>query len=171
MAIKEIYHRESDRSLLSQAQIESLIYNCFSKNEVIAFLSKEGVDISLGSMRNLSWALDIFRGVRRFHSLSFIVYGSTARGNAGLDSKVQEVQFWQGESFLGSAFRKYGESDLDVRCIAEMPWQIYKSLLDYRERVKLPPDLNARVRIDSYDFVINILAIKKNPHFIEEFLV
>jgi len=170
MAIKETDCCKRGNSLLSRMQIEGLICNCFSMNEVMAFLSKEGVDISLDSVRNLSWALDIFRGVQKFHSLSFIVYGSTARGDAGLDSKVQEIQFWQGESFLGSAFRKYGESDLDVRCVAEIPWQIYKSLLDYRAIAKLPPDLNARVKIDSYDFVINEISDKKRPSFYRRIL-
>ncbi len=157
--------RSEARPFLTNKLVKELIQNCFLETEITKLLEKEGIIFSPESVRNIFFALLIFREIPRDASLLFFIYGSTAKGIAGLEPKVQEIQFWQHEDYLGSAFRRYGESDLDLRCISEDPEVIYRNLQKCRDKFAPYPFLKTSVRIENYECVWKEIMDQTRPSF------
>jgi len=157
------------QSLLNHGAVERLIRDCHSGAQVESLLRKEGLSFSPDSIRNIFYALNIFREIRVDSPFSFFIYGSTAIGEAGLKPKIQEFQFWKEEEFLGSAFRFYGNSDLDIRCLAEHPEIIMENLQGNRLAITdFPP---GSVKVDSFNFALQDIKNQKCPSFYRRILI
>ncbi|PJC28407.1 hypothetical protein CO054_00285 [Candidatus Shapirobacteria bacterium CG_4_9_14_0_2_um_filter_39_11] len=169
MRDKERFYPDT-RPLLSNEAIGRLVRYCHSEAQVKTLLKKEGLSLSPDSMRNVFYALLVLREIRVDTPFSYFIYGSTATGKAGLESRIQEFQFWQGENFFGSTFRFYGDSDLDIRCLSEAPEAIGATLQRCQEKLRrlMPP---VGIRIDSYDFAFEDITNQEAPSFYRGILV
>lgn len=115
---------------------------------------KEGLFFSDDSVRNIAYGLMIFKeiGEQSFKD-PFFIYGSTAKGTAGTEPKIQEIQYWKDTQFLGSTFRIYGMSDLDIRCISEKPERLFEMITRSKGNLSLSNLRPAGIRIESYESV------------------
>lgn len=168
MRDKERFYPDT-KPLLSNEAIGRLIRDCHSEAQVKTLLKNEGLSFSPDSIRNVFYALLIFREIQVNIPFSFFIYGSTATGKAGLEPKVQEFQFWKKDDFLGSAFRIYGNSDLDIRCLSEYPEKIKESLQESRLTViDFPP---GSVKVDSFSFALQDIKNQDCPSFYRRILL
>lgn len=159
------------KPLLNNEAIERLIRNCYSEVQVETLLEKEGLSFSPDSIKNVFYALLTFREIQTNSPFSFLIYGSTATGTAGLEPRLQEFQFWKDEDFLGSTFRFHGSSDLDLRCLSEDPEEICKSLQENRKTLSTFGLPGRGIRIDSYDFALGDITDQEGPSFYRGVLV
>lgn len=168
MRDKERFYPDT-KPLLSNEAVGRLIRDCHSKTQVKTLLKKEGLSFSLDSIRNVFYALLIFREIQVNIPFSFFIYGSTVTGEAGLEPKIQEFQFWKEDDFLGSAFRFYGNSDLDIRCLTEYPEEIKESLQRSRQAsIDFPP---GSVKVDSLSFAFQDIKNQEHPSFYRRILI
>ena len=116
-------------------------------------LLKEGYFFSSESIQNLVMVLSIYRKIQLTHDCIFFIYGSTARGTAKAGERIQEFQFWEGERFLGSCFRRRGGSDIDLRIIAQNRDEIHHSLEIVRQDLKQSRSVRIELRIDDPTYV------------------
>lgn len=117
-------------------------------------LREADLSFSDDSVRNIAYGLTIFKEIGgELFKEPFFIYGSTAKGTAGTEPKIQEVQFWKDVHFLGSTFRIYGMSDLDIRCVSEKPEGVFEIIT--RSKGNLSPFTlrPAGIRVESYESV------------------
>ena len=116
------------RVILMKQTVEEMLLCNPTVEEIGGVLRKYGLRFSDRSIENTALGLRIFKGIKVGVPFSFIIYGSTALGTAGSCLKVQEFQFWNGNTFCGSTFRPFGVSDLDLRCVSPEPQEVLTCL-------------------------------------------
>lgn len=125
-----------------------------SVDNIRDLLREEGLLFSDDSVRNIAYGIMIFKeiGGQSFKD-PFFIYGSTAKGTAGTEPKIQEIQYWKDMHFLGSTFRIYGMSDLDIRCVSEKPESVFEIIT--RSKGNLSPFTlrPAGIRVENYESV------------------
>lgn len=118
---------------------------------------EKGLSFSDDSVRNLVYAFLIYKEISGPDSQDpFFIYGSTVKGIAGTEPKVQEIQYWKDMHFLGSTFRTYGMSDLDIRCISEKPKSVFGAITRSKGNLSSFTLRPAGIRVESYE------SVKKN---------
>ena len=152
---------------IDETTISNLILHGVSSQKVTSILEAKGYEFSPVSIRNITDALKIFRKVPSESIVTFFVYGSTAKGQCGLVRKTQEIQFWTDSTYLGSCFRYFGSSDLDMRCISDNPKAVADTFVATEPISPSPLTL----RIDTTEFVIQDITDKQNSSFYRRILL
>lgn len=140
-------------SLMKQT-VEEMLLCSPTAEEIDGVLGKYGLRFSDRSIKNTAYGLRIFKEIKVDVPFSFVIYGSTARGTAGSCLKVQEFQFWNGNSFCGSTFRPFGVSDLDLRCVCPEPQGVLTCLKSCKDL----PFFTANpvgIRVDDLSYALN----------------
>lgn len=163
--------KEIPKNFISEKLIDQVIKNRQPLERVKHTLKKELCFFSENSITNIAIGILIYKEIKTNVPFSFFIYGSSARGKAGFEPKIQELQFWNGKDFLGSAYRKFGNGDLDLRCIADDHKEIFKGLQNLKNN-NLTSRINpTTIRINSYNSVIEDLKNKTSPSFFRRVLV
>ncbi|OGM08498.1 hypothetical protein A2Z67_02090 [Candidatus Woesebacteria bacterium RBG_13_36_22] len=138
----------------SQKITDKLTQHQMSVDKIKEILKEEGLFFSDDSVKNIAHGLMIHKemGEQSFKD-PFFIYGSTAKGTAGTEPKIQEIQYWKDVQFLGSTFRIYGTSDLDIRCISEKPESLFEGLTRLKGSLFQSNLRPADIRIESYEDV------------------
>lgn len=123
-------------------------------HETKALLLKYGYIFSEESVRNLEIALSVYKTLELPEDSIFFVYGSTARGKAVDIDRLQEIQFWEGERFCGSCFRRLGGSDIDLRAIIPNREQILPSVEKVKQTLRTIGSTRVELRIDDPSYPI-----------------
>ena len=139
---------------LNQRITEKFTQTHISVDNIRDILRGEGLFFSDDSVRNIAYGTMIFKeiGGQSFKD-PFFIYGSTAKGTAGTEPKIQEIQYWKDMHFLGSTFRIYGMSDLDIRCISEKPEGVFEVITKSKGNLSPFTFRSAGIRVESYESV------------------
>lgn len=137
----------------SKELVEQLIELGNSDAVTKALLFKDGRVFSGEAVQNLTIALSVFRMLKLPIPSTFFIYGSTARGSTKAGERIQEFRFWQEGIFLGSCFRRRGESDIDLRIIAQDYENILPSLEVAKQNLRLLKPVKIDVKIDDPAYV------------------
>lgn len=122
-------------------------------HEITDLVTNSDYVFSKQSISNLETIIFIKRLLELPEDSIFFVYGSTARGTVENTGRLQEIQFWEGDSFLGNCFRKLGSSDIDLRIITPRPEQLLPSLEIVKQTLGDTKPTRIELRIDSPDYV------------------
>lgn len=159
-----------DQTSLTEKTIDDLLICNPSPESVRSVLEEYCLCFSGRSIENIAHALQIFKEIRVDIPFSLIVYGSTARGTAGMNPKVQEFQFWDKDLFYGSAFRAFGLSDLDLRCVSLEPQEVIACLEPCKDLpifVRNP----VGIRVDNLSYAREEIADILMPSFYRRILL
>jgi|GEM_PF-3145490 len=151
---------------------ETLIHGYVSVDNIREVLRREGLHFSDDSVRNIAYGIMIFReiGGESFRE-PFFIYGSTAKGTAGVEPKIQEIQYWKNLHFLGSTFRIYGMSDLDIRCVAQNPQNVFEIIARSKNNLSPFTLRPAGIRVDSIEDVEEDIKRTDAPSFYRRVLL
>lgn len=151
---------------------ETLTRGHVSVDNIREILKGEGLYFSDDSVRNIAYGIMIFReiGGESFRE-PFFIYGATAKGTAGVEPKIQEIQYWKGLHFLGSAFRIYGVSDLDIRCVAQDPQSVFEIIAKSKDNLSPFTLRPAGIRLDSIEDVKEDIKRTDAPSFYRRVLL
>lgn len=138
----------------NQKITDKLTQSYMSVDNIRDILGEEGLFFSDDSVRDIAYGLLIFKEIGKYPFRDpFFIYGSTAKGTAGTEPKIQEIQYWKDVQFLGSTFRIYGMSDLDIRCISEKPESLFEEITKSKSSLSQSNLRPADIRIESYEGV------------------
>jgi len=158
---------EHDRRL-----IDRLKQSQISEDGIREILLAEDLYFSDDSVRNIAYGLMIFReSVGELFREPFLIYGSTAKGTAGVEPKIQEIQYWDDLHFWGSTFRIYGKSDLDIRCIARNPKDVFDTITKSKDILSPFTLGSAGIRVDSEESVKEDILRTNTPSFYRRLLL
>lgn len=145
---------------------EALTSAHISVDKIREILRRGGLHFSDDSARNIAYGIMIFReiGGESFQE-PFFIYGSTAKGTAGVEPKIQEIQYWKDLRFLGSTFRIFGMSDLDIRCVAQDPQRVFGIIAKSKDSLSPFALRPAGIRIESLEDVRRDITRTDAPSF------
>lgn len=151
---------------------ETLTQGHVSVDNIREILRKEGLHFSDDSVRNIAYGIMIFREIGgELFQEPFFIYGSTAKGTAGVEPKIQEIQYWKDLHFLGSTFRIYGMSDLDIRCVAQNPQGVFEIIAKSKSNLSSFALRPAGVRVDNIQDVKDDIKRTDTPSFYRRVLL
>lgn len=151
---------------------EALTTKHISIDNIRGILKGEGLHFSDDSIRNIAYGIMIFReiGGESFRE-PFFIYGSTAKGTAGVEPKIQEIQYWKDLHFLGSTFRIFGMSDLDIRCVAQDPQRVFGIIARSKDNLSPFTLRPAGIRLESLEDARRDITRVDGPSFYRRVLL
>ncbi|OQA93175.1 MAG: hypothetical protein BWY24_00691 [Microgenomates group bacterium ADurb.Bin219] len=151
---------------------ETLIQGHVSVDNIREILRKEGLHLSDDSVRNIAYGIMVFREIGgELFQEPFFIYGSTAKGTAGVEPKIQEIQYWKDLHFLGSTFRIYGMSDLDIRCVAQDPQGVFEIIAKSKDNLSPFTLRPVGIRVDNIQDVEDDIKRTDAPSFYRRVLL